>query len=154
LFDNGSGDNDFVRFYHASNSANSDFFITYDGTGGAEIALKSDGTIKLNESNGDNVCIGNASASAKLDIRQDSGTAIRCEDGSGGYFVVNQGGATGIGTSAPSANADLTLGGGELCMAETTTPTADANFGKIYCKSDNKLYFQDGSGTEHEIAFV
>jgi hypothetical protein len=39
-------------------------------------------------------------------------------------------------------------------MAETTTPTADANFGKIYCKSDNKLYFQDGAGTEHEIAFV
>jgi hypothetical protein len=60
----------------------------------------------------------------------------------------------GIGTDAPSANADLTLGNGELCMAETTTPTADANFGKIYCKSDNKLYFQDGAGTEHEIAFV
>ncbi len=102
LFDNGSDDNDFVRFYHASDSANSDFFITYDGTGGAEIALKSDGTIKLNESNGDNVCIGNSSASAKLDIRQDSGTAIRCEDGSGGYFVVNHGGATGIGVTAPS----------------------------------------------------
>ena len=60
----------------------------------------------------------------------------------------------GIATTSPSANADLTLGNGELCMAETTTPTADANFGKIYCKSDNKLYFQDGAGTEHEIAFV
>ncbi len=64
-------------------------------------------------------------------------------------------GNVGIGgVTSPSANADLTLGGGELCMAETTTPTADANFGKIYCKSDNKLYFQDGAGTEHEIAFV
>jgi len=62
--------------------------------------------------------------------------------------------SVGIATSTPSANADLTLGNGELCMAETTTPTADANFGKIYCKSDNKLYFQDGAGTEHEIAFV
>ena len=60
----------------------------------------------------------------------------------------------GIATTTPSANADLTLGNGELCMAETTTPTADADFGKIYCKSDNKLYFQDGAGTEHEIAFV
>ena len=63
-------------------------------------------------------------------------------------------GQTGINSTAPSSNADLTLGNGELCMAETTTPGADANFGKIYCKSDNKLYFQDGAGTEHEIAFV
>jgi hypothetical protein len=63
-------------------------------------------------------------------------------------------GNVGISTTSPSANADLTLGGGELCMAETTTPTADANFGKVYTKSDNKLYFQDGAGTEHEIAFA
>ena len=36
--------------------------------------------------------LGNATASAKLDIRQDSGVAIRCEDGSGGYFTVSQAG--------------------------------------------------------------
>ena len=97
--------------------------------------------------------VGTSSPSAKIDIRQDSDKAIRCGDASGSYFVVNAGGSTGIG-ALPKANADLTLGGGELCMAETTTPTADANFGKIYCKSDNKLYFQDGAGTEHEIAFA
>lgn len=34
------------------------------------------------------------------------------------------------------------------------TPTATTNYGKVYTKSDNKLYFQDGAGTEHEIAFV
>lgn len=39
-------------------------------------------------------------------------------------------------------------------LKETSTPTADANYGKIYAKNDNKLYFQDGAGTEHEIAFV
>jgi hypothetical protein len=49
-----------------------------------------------------NVAIGNTSAGAKLDIRQDSGTAIRCEDGSGGYFVVQHGGSVGIGTSSPA----------------------------------------------------
>jgi hypothetical protein len=43
---------------------------------------------------------------------------------------------------------------GVLAMIETTTPTADTNFGKIYTKSDNKLYFQDGAGSEHEVAFV
>jgi hypothetical protein len=69
-------------------------------------------------------------------------------------FSIKRTGQVGISTTSPSLNADLTLGNGELCMAETTTPTADANFGKIYCKSDNKLYFQDGAGTEHEIAFV
>ena len=43
---------------------------------------------------------------------------------------------------------------GTLFMKETTTPTATTNYGKVYTKSDNKLYFQDGAGTEHEIAFV
>jgi len=46
------------------------------------------------------------------------------------------------------------LGDGVLALAETTTPAADTNYGKIYCKSDNKLYFQDGAGVEHTIAFV
>ncbi|MCK4328499.1 hypothetical protein KAX02_01525 [candidate division WOR-3 bacterium] len=39
-------------------------------------------------------------------------------------------------------------------MKETTTPAAIANYGAIYCKADNKLYFQDGAGAEHEIAFI
>ena len=42
---------------------------------------------------------------------------------------------------------------GVLAIKETTTPTADADYGKIYTKNDNKLYFQDGAGTEHEISF-
>jgi hypothetical protein len=63
----------------------------------------------------------------------------------------------GIGTSTPTGNADLTLEGGILCIKEQTgptAPTADTNYGKIYTKVDNKLYFQDGAGTEHEISFV
>ena len=43
---------------------------------------------------------------------------------------------------------------GAITIKETSTPSAEADFGKIYTKSDNKLYFQDGAGTEHEIAFV
>jgi trimeric autotransporter adhesin len=49
---------------------------------------------------------------------------------------------------------DAVLHGGSLILKEITTPTADVNYGKVYTKSDNKLYFQDGGGTEHEIAFV
>lgn len=38
-------------------------------------------------------------------------------------------------------------------LKETTTPSALANYGKIYTKNDNKLYFQDGAGSEHELAY-
>ena len=57
--------------------------------------------------------------------------------------------AVGIGTVTPSANADLTLEGGVLNFKETTTPTADTDYGKLYTKSTNELFFQDGDGTEH-----
>ena len=60
-------------------------------------------------------------------------------------------GQVGIGTNAPSANADLTLESGVLNLKETTTPTADTNYGKIYTKNDNKLYFQDGEGNEYTV---
>jgi len=40
---------------------------------------------------------------------------------------------------------------GVITLTETTTPSALTNYGKIYPKSDNLLYFQDGAGTEHSI---
>lgn len=43
---------------------------------------------------------------------------------------------------------------GVVTLAETTTPTATTDYGKVYTKNDNKLYFQDGAGVEHEVAFV
>jgi len=41
-----------------------------------------------------------------------------------------------------------------ITSAETTTPAAIPNFMKVYSKNDNKLYFQDGSGAEHEVQLV
>ena len=42
-----------------------------------------------------------------------------------------------------------------LTIKQTTTPTAEAGFGKIYTKAaDDKLYFQNAQGVEKEIAFV
>lgn len=41
-----------------------------------------------------------------------------------------------------------------LNLKEITTPTAKADYGAIYTKTDNKLYFQDGGGTEHEVRVV
>ena len=51
-----------------------------------------------------------------------------------------------------SNNADLTLEGGAIALKETVTPSADTDYGKIYTKNDNKLYFQDGAGSEHEVS--
>ena len=56
----------------------------------------------------------------------------------------------GIGVAA-SANAGLALEAGTLMIKETTTPTADSGYGKLYTKTDNNPYFQDGAGTEHQI---
>jgi len=61
----------------------------------------------------------------------------------------------GIGGAPADNDGDLYLmKDGVLGMKETATPTATADYGKIYTKNDNKLYFQDGAGTEHEVAFV
>lgn len=38
-----------------------------------------------------------------------------------------------------------------VVVPEISTPTPEANRGKVYAKSDNHLYFQDGAGVEHEI---
>jgi hypothetical protein len=52
-----------------------------------------------------NVAINNDTASAKLDIRTDgSGTALRLENTSGGYFTVADGGATTVGGLATFSN--------------------------------------------------
>jgi len=38
-----------------------------------------------------------------------------------------------------------------LIIPEVTTPTPIASKGQLYTKTDDKIYFQDGSGVEHEI---
>ena len=43
---------------------------------------------------------------------------------------------------------------GVYSMKETTTPTAVANYGAIYPKADNRLYFQDGAGLEHVLSLI
>ena len=43
---------------------------------------------------------------------------------------------------------------GVLFVQEIATPTAIADHGALYTKTDNKLYFQDGAGSEHEVSFA
>ncbi len=44
--------------------------------------------------------------------------------------------------------------GCSLHIPEITTPSALTNWGAIYTKADNKLYFQDGAGTEYTVTIV
>jgi hypothetical protein len=62
------GQDDEVDMYFSNNDDNSDFVITYVGTGGAELTLEQSGDLLLNASNGDNVGIGTASPTEKLDV--------------------------------------------------------------------------------------
>ena len=65
-FTNGSGE--IFRQYFQDENADSNFLITYDGTGGAEITLKHDGDVILNGTNGDNVGIGTSTPNGKLGV--------------------------------------------------------------------------------------
>jgi len=71
--------------------------------------------------------------------------------GTNALYVASDGSIT-IGGNAVSTDYDLALvGAGVLMLIETTTPTADTGYGKLYWKNDNKLYGQDGAGEEHTI---
>ena len=65
-----NGPYDAVRQYFNNGNDNSEFVITYDGTGGAELTLHSTGVLGLNEANGDDVLIGASSVigNARLTI--------------------------------------------------------------------------------------
>lgn len=79
-----------------------------------------------------------------LTIRVDAATAI----------VIDSSQNVGIGLTPTANMPGLSIETGLLTLKERVTPTADTNYGKFYTKTDNKAYFQDGAGTEHEIAFV
>ncbi|KKN73166.1 hypothetical protein LCGC14_0403390 [marine sediment metagenome] len=49
------------------------------------------------------------------------------------------------------SHSNFIIDAGVLFLNETTTPTAIANHGAIYTKTDNALYFQDGAGNEHLV---
>jgi len=42
-----------------------------------------------------------------------------------------------------------------IALLETTSsPSNRGDYGQLYTKSDNNLYFKDGDGTEHTVGFV
>lgn len=61
-------------------------------------------------------------------------------------------GNVGVGLSPATTMSGVSVEAGIVTLKEITTPQADADYGKVYPKADNKLYFQDGAGNEHELS--
>ncbi len=51
----------------------------------------------------------------------------------------------------PKGSADIIKLPNQIVLKEIITPSAIADYGAVYTKTDNKIYFQDGAGTEHEV---
>jgi len=81
-------------------------------------------------------------------LRSYDGAWRDCADLNNGSFKIMRGDDITLLAGKALYNAD------HIELDEITTPTAVADHGKVYTKNDNKLYFQDGAGAEHEIAFV
>jgi len=74
--------------------------------------------------------------------------------GSGSVLSLETGGNLDIahgGTSIAKVEAGGGSAGGVLKLRETTTPTATADFGALYTKADNHLYWQSGAGVEYDL---
>ena len=79
---------DNLSAYFQDDNNDSDFLITYGGTGGAELTIHADGNLGLNEANGDDVLIGTSSVidNSKLTIVKAAAgltTAIALGNGNG-----------------------------------------------------------------------
>lgn len=100
-------------------------------------------SLTYNDSTGAITLNATSSSTADVIINWDSGIAL---------FIDAANGNVNIGSSTVFTDSDLTLDkNGWLTLKETATPTSTTNYGKVYTKNDNSLYFQDGAGSEHTI---
>ena len=80
----------------------------------------------------------------------DSGSSLWLDDGTD-LTAVNSSRNVDLQTGLLKINSSEVLKSSVLTLAETTTPAAVGSSGKVYTKSDNKIYFQDGAGVEHDV---
>jgi hypothetical protein len=130
--------------------------LNIDGGSDAQEGTANTGYLIIGSASGQHIAMDNNEIMSKSDGTTGATLYINAGDSggdAGGNLILNvHGGAVGIGTASPSSSADLTLEGGVIALKETLTPAANTNYGKIYTKSDNKLYFQAGNNTEYEIS--
>ncbi len=59
--------------------------------------------------------------------------------------------SSGLGIGTPTPNSRLTVEGDMTLDQLNSSPTGTAGYGSIYAKTDGKLYFRDGVGTEFDL---
>jgi hypothetical protein len=149
--------NDTMYIYYRMNNDNSDSYeyarttiTAEDITDGSEVGsllfeVSRGGSLETALKMSADIIVLNESG-ADRDFRVESDTVVNA------IFLDGATGGVGIGLEPTANMLGLAVETGLLTLKETTTPTADANYGKIYTKSDNLLYFQDGAGVEHALA--
>lgn len=162
ILDDGAGDSPHLQFIGGSNDDTASLWLSDSaGAGLSDFVVRLPGdTIasQLKILNASSVLQHFFGATGEVVLNEVGNDADFRVEGSGNtHLLFGDAGNNNvnINSGAVSAHYDLLLGGdGVLCVKETTTPIATGSYGKLYCKSANKLYFQDGAGVEHEMAFA
>ena len=108
------------------------------------------------DASAESLCLGNTSAGAKFDIRQDSGYAIRAENNLGSYFRVAAGGNTEIGGSLNVSNAGTIINSGVNSGTALTVKGESGNGLKtryIFESGTNQYNWQLGFSTHASQTF-
>ena len=152
------GFNDAVSIYQdyqtGGNKTNARGFAVQVDNSSGDVVTNAEGLHIYQGSNSGGGSITNARGLFIEDV-DSGGTLNQSIVTNAGNILFNQANGVGnvtIGGAAVSVNYDLMLAGdGVFAQKETTTPTADAGYGKTYWKNDNQFYGQDGAGDEHLI---
>lgn len=95
-----------------------------------------------------NICIGNNSETSAVGTDNEIVIGADATGLGANKTVIGNSDCTDIYMASDSG---ATVHCTSVTLKETTTPTALADHGKVYTKNDNKLYFQDGAGTEYYV---
>jgi len=166
----GTGNNTFLLRGFNTSKTNDLMKLQYDGSGGANgssLQIDHNGTGKVIEVDADgatgsplyglSISLNNTvgavynyleDALGIGDTTPEVGLKVGTAGVSHGQTSINDVGITGT----LETNGFIYNDSGVMYMAETTTPTPITNFGALYTKADNNLYFQDGAGAEKQLA--
>jgi hypothetical protein len=115
------------------------------------------GLLKIDKGSANKIRLYNFSTTATddLEIRANAGAVAQPRIILNGSGALDLDAPTGSYIAGKINNAEyLRFQAGWINLKEISTPTAVTDYGAIYTKNDNNLYFQDGAGAEHTVAFV
>lgn len=141
--------------------------ITSEGTDGEKISIfgSGSGSYGMALGAGEMRIYAGTGGDIRFLVGGAAGTTLLLLDADGSVLIGGGFGSSGVtitGTGAISADGALTVDNtativgavttdAHINIAEISTPTPVADYGALYTKDDNFLYFQDGAGVEHKL---